>query len=332
MEIEVDADLPRYEVIYQVLREHLLGARLPSNLVINESGVARAFRTSRIPARAALRRLSEEGLLHGFGGRGYVIDPDLPETERRRIGLDAAGLVLPSAVQEGSVGRTRGERIYPEVEQTIAARLAFGRSLLNESLLAEHYGVSRAITHEVLTKLERVGLIQRDSNQRWYAGPLTKDLVRAHFEMRWLLEPAALLQAAPRLSTSTLDRRLRHVKRIRNGHTGPADLERVEHELHVDTVGSADNPILREAIRKSQLPLIALHSTFRRHEHADEIETMAAEHIEIFEALIAGKVRNAAEALDAHLRRSLTMNLMLLEGLRPLPPDQYPVYLIPEPE
>jgi DNA-binding GntR family transcriptional regulator len=332
VDIELDEHLPRYEVIYQVLREHLIGGRLPSNLIISESGVARVFKTSRIPARSALRRLHDEGLLHDFGGRGYSIDPSLPETGRIRLDVDQAGLVLPSAVSEGAVGRTRGERIYPEVEQVIAARLAFGRSLVNESALAEQYGVSRAITHEVLTKLGRVGLINRDSNQRWYAGPLTADLVRSHFEMRWLLEPAALIQAAPKLSTRDLQKRRDHVERIRTGHPTPANLERVEYELHVETVGLADNPVMREAIRKSQLPLIALHSTFRRHKHADEIETMTAEHVEIFDYLVKGRADKAAASLRAHLERSLDVNLTLLANLKPLAPKQYPDYLVPEQE
>jgi len=55
----------------------------------------------------------------------------------------------------------------------------------------EHHGVSRTVAHEVLTRLERTGLVTQDVNQRWYAGPLTVDLLREHYEMGWLLEPIA---------------------------------------------------------------------------------------------------------------------------------------------
>jgi hypothetical protein len=40
--------------------------------VLGEAGVARAFKSSRIPAAAALQRLGDEGLIKKFGGRGYL--------------------------------------------------------------------------------------------------------------------------------------------------------------------------------------------------------------------------------------------------------------------
>ena len=45
---------PLYEVIYEVLREHLSAGKFPIGLVLGEANVARAFATSRIPAAAAL--------------------------------------------------------------------------------------------------------------------------------------------------------------------------------------------------------------------------------------------------------------------------------------
>ena len=41
---------PLYATIYEVLREHIDSARLPSGLVLQETSVARAFNTSRMPA------------------------------------------------------------------------------------------------------------------------------------------------------------------------------------------------------------------------------------------------------------------------------------------
>ena len=57
---------------------------------------------------------------------------------------------------------------------------------------------------------------------------------------------------------------------------------------------------------------------------------MAAEHIEIFNYLLDGDASRAARTLKAHLQRSLTTNLGLLQMLDPLSPDQYPDYLVPE--
>ena len=82
---------PLYEIIYEVLRQHLVDGSLASGLVLGEASVARAFRSSRIPAAAALQRLSDEGLIKKFDGRGYVaacrrIAEDIAEAERVAAG------------------------------------------------------------------------------------------------------------------------------------------------------------------------------------------------------------------------------------------------------
>jgi DNA-binding GntR family transcriptional regulator len=70
---QAPADLrPLYEIIYGVLREHLIDGRFLPGLVLGEAGVARAFKSSRIPAASALQRLRDEGLIKKFGGRGYL--------------------------------------------------------------------------------------------------------------------------------------------------------------------------------------------------------------------------------------------------------------------
>jgi DNA-binding GntR family transcriptional regulator len=82
---QASADLrPLYEIIYGVLHEHLIDGRFPPGLVLGEAGVARAFKSSRIPAAAALQRLRDEGLIKKFGGRGYLaVDADTRAIVRR---------------------------------------------------------------------------------------------------------------------------------------------------------------------------------------------------------------------------------------------------------
>ena len=315
---------PLYATIYEVLREHIDSARLPSGLVLQETSVARAFNTSRMPAAAALRQLRENGLVREFEGRGFVVGDGPP----LRLSLDEAGLEISEGVRKSAVSRSLSTRVYPEVEHAVASVLAYGRFMLNESALAEHYGTSRAVAHEVLTRLERSGLILQDSNQRWYAGPLTPELVREHFEMRWLLEPVALRQAAPRLDRGELLRKREHVERLKNGHKHPILLERIETELHVELIDRCDNAQLRHAVRRSQLPLIATHSTYRRTQDAEEIVTMAFEHWTVFDDLLAGKIDAAADALEKHLKRAVDHNVGVLQRLPDMRDRDLPPYLV----
>jgi len=320
--VDRDADdpaMPLYELIYRVLRQHIVEGALPAGLVVGETALARAFQSSRIPAGAALKRLEDEGLVTRFGGRGLMIGADPDATPLRRD-LVEAGLTLPEARALRPTTRNRRTAIYPEVEHIVACCLPYGRFQLNESLLAEHYRVSRTVAHEILTALDRAGLVTQDSNQRWYAGPLTPERMQEHFEMRWLLEPLALEQAWPVLEQRDLVAKRQRILAVQSGRRTAARLERLEHDLHVDTVQRCANSQLRDAIHRSQLPLIAMHDTYPILPDAEE---MLVEHLAIFDCLIAGDPAAAQRELAQHLRRSLAPNKERLasgERLAPLRP------------
>lgn len=315
--------VPLYEIIYAVLRRHIEEDRLISGLVIGEAAVARAFKASRVPAAAALRRLREEGLLGDHEGRGYLVG----QGEPLRMGLEAAGLDLGGVLDERQQ-RNQHEWIYPEVEHAVASCLAHGRFLLNESALAEHYKVSRTVAHEVLTRLERTGIVVQESNQRWYAGPLTPDGIRHHFEMRWLLEPVALRQAFTSLQPGDLAARRDHLVALAAGTISPVKVERIEHDLHYLTLAGCENPLLLATVRRSQLPLLATHWTFQHFQDPGEINNLVADHLAIFAQLIAGELDGAAATLEHHLRRSVDHNIELWRKLGDLPDHLHRDYLV----
>ena len=206
--------------------------------------------------------------------------------------------------------------------------MSYGRFLLNESLLAEHYDVSRTVAHEIVTRLDRVGLVEQDRNRRWYAGPLTGNLMREHFELRWLLEPVALQQAFPHLQRAELLKKESRIRDLQVGLRTAAKLERLERDLHIDTVLRCTNTRLSEAIKRSQLPLLATHDIFQRHHDADEVETMLAEHLSIFRHLIADEPHKARVALERHLQRSVAPNVRSLAALGPMREFERVPYLI----
>ena len=317
---------PLYEVIYDILREHIIDGSFPAGLVLGESLVARAFSASRVPAGAALKRLHREGLIRDFEGRGYLTGRSDAEPVRRELG--DAGLRLPEAITGELKLRNRREHIYPDVEHTVAASLSYGRFLLNESALAEHYDVSRTVAHEVLTQLERIGLVTQDTNQRWYAGPLTADLLGEHYEMRWLLEPMALGQAIDELEPDEIRAIRDRAAKARSDDLPPERLEQLERDLHVDIVLRCRNGQLRETIRRNQLPIFATHSGFERLQNRREIDLMISEHLSILHRRPAARGHQAMHALEAHLRRSLGPNIELLRRLGPLPENLHRPYLV----
>lgn len=319
---------PLYELIYDVLREHLEQGTFPPGLVFGETTVARAFGSSRIPAAAALQRLKSDGLLKTFAGRGLIAAGADP-TDLLRVELTDAGLRLPSAVTTSLEVRNHHGRIYPQIEHTVAASLSFGKFLVNESALAEHYGVSRTVAHEVLTRLERAGLIAQEGNQRWYAGPLTADDLRDHFEMRWLLEPAALSQSMDVLDDEMVSVRRDHVDKAIGQRLTPLKFEKLEAELHVQVVLAKANAQMVETIRRSQLLVIPTHSTFAALPHTEELGRTLEEHLGIYDMILARKKRAAMQALEAHVKRALEPNVERLRRLGPLPDSLRPPFLLP---
>lgn len=314
-------DEPIYATIHAVLRDHIRRKVLPAGLVLGQANLARAFNVSRVPAGIALNRLLEEGLVQTFEGRGFIV----PGGEPLRIDLTDAGLKVPGDIANPSAARR--EQIYSEVEHAVAACLAYGRFMLNETALANHYDVSRTIAHEVLAQLERLGIIEQDSNNRWYAGPMTPADLEHHFEIRWLLEPQALRQAFPLLDRADITDRLERARSMHGHDTQPMERERVEADLHVDTLAPCPNTILLDAIRRSQRVLIATHSAFANYQSREVIALMADEHALIYEALLVGDIDSAASILEAHLRRSFKPNLEILLRLGQLPDSLRPSYL-----
>ena len=317
-----------YDVIYDVLREHVLNESFPQGLVLSEAVVARAFGSSRVPAAAALERLRSEGLLKRFNGRGLIAAAASPDSVVRAELVDS-GLKLPSEVSTDLKVRNHHGRIYPQIEHTIAASLSFGRFLVNESAMAEFYDVSRTVAHEVLTRLERAGLIAQEGNQRWYAGPLTEADFREHFEVRWLLEPVALGQSMDALPTDVVATRRAHTQKAMDQHLTPLRFEKLETELHVHTVLASANRQIVGAIRRSQLPVIPMHSTFAALPHADELDRALEEHLEIYDLVLASKKAAAMKALEVHVRRSLAPNIERLLNLGPVPAALRTPFLVP---
>lgn len=320
--LETGRDEPIYATIHAVLRDHLTRDALPAGLVLGQANVARAFNVSRVPAGIALSRLLDEGLVQTFEGRGYIV----PGGEPLRADLIDAGLSVPADIANPSAARR--EQIYSEVEHAVAACLAYGRFMLNETALAHHYDVSRTIAHEVLAQLERLGIIEQDSNNRWYAGPMTEAELEHHFEIRWLLEPQALRQAFPLIGKQDIIERMTRIMAAMRHSTLPMEREGLEADLHVHTLAPCPNKILLDAIRRSQRILIATHSAFAAYQQREEILRMASEHIMIYESLEAGDIDLAASMLDAHLRRSMKPNLDILQRLGPLPDALRPPFLV----
>ncbi|ASW04323.1 GntR family transcriptional regulator (plasmid) [Paraburkholderia aromaticivorans] len=322
-----DAPL-RYRLIHDQLKNAIALGKIAPGLVLLEGPVARVFGTSRVPVRKAFEMLHAGGLLHTFEGRGYVVaspDGSAPPPLRAPLSESALGfdeahapLALPS----------NSERIYHAMEAAVSIGITFGHFRIDESEAAEAFGVSRGTVREALSRLRDLGLVEKSAYSHWLCGPLTARAVAHDYELRVLLEPAALRASMPHLSKEKLTLALAEVERaIDEPDSIDADaLERIETALHVECLSQAPNKKLLGMIGHAHMPLTVNHAFYNAFNLHPEAGTLV-EHRAVLKHLLAGSTEAAVTALADHLHAGQKRTLQRLKVLAVLPEPDLPVFM-----
>jgi DNA-binding GntR family transcriptional regulator len=304
-----------------ILAAQIESGQLASETRLQESGIATLFGVSRAPVRQALAELEQRGLIEKAASRGFTVCAT--KRKNRRPAPD----VSRPETDLRLVSSSSWERIYGEVETEIVARIAFGGWRVNEAELARSYGVSRTVARDVVGRLQQRGVVRKDERSRWYAPALTPDHVRELYEMRWLLEPVALVKAAPKLPPEFLTEARRHLEdAIANAHSiGGAVLDQLETELHVDLLSHCGNQTLMQSIALPQSLLIAHRFLYRWTPRLFDTEPFLPEHLDVILQLGSGQVEKAAKTLEEHLRVSQERAIArVAEVIREFRPDDLP--------
>lgn len=322
------APLRLYQIIESVLRDHIVNGALPEGLVLLEGPIAEVFKTSRAPVQQALRRLSEQGLIQRFEGRGYVIPGTSPDFEPVRIGLREAGLRLPRDAGTALQSRSSWQRIYGQAQHDLAGAAAFGRYHVNEARMADHFGVSRTVIRDTLGRLNERGIVQKSARSRWITGPLTAAATREMYDIRKLLEPAALIQAAPSMDHAALSNMRDQLIALetRPDQLTPELMFDLDRHLHIDRILGIDNNRLILTIRQNQLPLLT-NLVFHEYLGTSHASATLIEHRLVTELLLRDAPQAAAAALVAHLDAALRRSLARLKVLSVVPAPELPPYL-----
>jgi len=319
---------PIYEMIRRSLARQIANGSLAAGFVLLEGPIADAFQVSRAPVKMALRILYENGLVQRFNGRGFIIPG---RHTPLRVNPRDAGLQPITDGQTEPLPRAGWERIYAEAESAIGGALVFGRFRVLEASMARHFRVGRTIVRDVLSRMQEHGLITKDPRSHWIAGPLTAAVLREYYEIRRILEPAALQIAADKLDADELRAmRGRVASAMERGHAQllPDVMWVIDEDLHIHCVQRNGNAKLSEMIEDSHLVLHANH-TFLRHLGVPEEVPELAEHLVIYDLLLQGNPEAAAAALRAHLDRSLDRALARLMVLSVIPVPPLPSFLAP---
>jgi DNA-binding GntR family transcriptional regulator len=310
-----------YERARDILAARIEEGSLAPGERLFESRIAHGFGISRAPARQALADLEAMGLVSRADGHGYVV-----ARPARRIRAHARRDVAQTGPLSAEL---TWERIYKDTERTIVALTAYSSWRVLEPRLAEYYNVSRTVAREVLARLQQRGVVKRSGTARWHAPSLTPEYVGQLYEMRWLLEPAALVAAAQRAPAAQVETLLANIRAATQNaeRLDGAVLSALETELHADFLGLCANRVLLEAIQLYQSLLIAHDFLYRWAPRLFGPEPFLPEHLEIAEKLGAGHFSEAGKAMESHLRRSLDRAIARLAALKAGAMPSVPPYL-----
>ena len=248
------AQEPRYELIARVLRSNIQRGSLPEGLVLLEGPIAAVMQTSRVPVQSALRHLMSEGLVHRFEGRGYLVGPQGKSIVPVRRDIREFPLDISDAMDDALQTRGTWRHVYEEVEEQVASCQIFGEFRIIETELSDYLGVSRTVARDVLARLQERGLVRKSASSHWIAGPLTARTVREKYELRSIMEPAALRLAAPRIRYAEVENLL---EMIDSGSMLSSDS--LSDALMDFCITQAPNTTLVEMIRGNRLLLSSVN-------------------------------------------------------------------------
>lgn len=287
------------ERVQAVLRAMIESGRIRNGERLVESQVAKSFGVSRSPARQALSGLLAAGLLREAKGAGYEVIGDGPPAEEGQA-AKLGKLDIQSPRQ--------WERMYEELERDVAIAILFYTVQINERKLAESFGVSRTVTRDTLARMDGVGLVHKDKSGHWIARRITPERVHHLYELRWLLEPQALILAAPHIPRQELERARQNIwNALGRLPIQSHDFDEAETDLHSNILSYCPNKEILTALDRTQalfVPTRYLTEPFLEIP-MELIEAALKEHEGIVQALLDGDPPLASRMLVAHLKQAL---------------------------
>jgi putative spermidine/putrescine transport system substrate-binding protein len=320
---------PYFEIVRDELARNIAAGNLWPGVVLIEGPIASLLGVSRGPVKRALELLAEDGLIRRFGGRGYLVGGENDDLKPNRVNLLTLDLEISGEIQDYAQ-RAAWQKIYGEVAESVVACTPFGAYQISESAMCAHFKVSRTVVRDVLARLNHDGLIEKDRWSHWTAGPLTARDVKEHYEMRLLLEPAALRRSAPALARAEIEAmRARVAAARRASEMGALDsVEPLERDLHETCLAPVPNRRLLATIGQSRLPDV-INRLFARHFGLHQTQAILDEHDHVFAELVHGEAERAAHALELHLRAAFERTRARLKVLSVLTAQAVAPYLAP---
>lgn len=255
---------------------------------LREQQLADMAGVSRTPVRAAMKLLCDLGIIETRRNQGFFLVK--PYDEIQRISID--------------VPASSDQDLY---EQLVRDRIA---GKLPESLtqieISQRYDVDRNVLSRTLLRLSEDGLIARNQGHGWTFLPtLNTDVALGNgYRFRLMIEPGGLLSEGFQADKSAL-RRLRQQHMFLISHP---DILSVDGRLIFDTDASFHETLAEFSGNIFVLQAIVQQNRLRRllefgsYTNKQRVREWCGEHVEIIDAVLEGRMADAAEIMRHHLQ------------------------------
>ncbi|RCS22092.1 GntR family transcriptional regulator [Phyllobacterium salinisoli] len=267
---------------YVKANEMRAGQHLPCQML------ADAFRVSRAPVNAALKKLEEMGIVSAEPNRGYFLRVDAAN-------VDTAEPTAPAQGEEDDA------LYFRLAEDRLAGRL---EERVSENELMRLYDVPRSRLLKVLHRIAEEGWVERLPGNGWaFRETLTsRKSYEEGYVFRAVIEQQAMLLPSFRPDEEKF-RKARAVQTaLANGgyeSWSRADIFKANNEFHEMLVACSQNEFFLDSIRRINRlrRLIEYHVTMER----SRLPQQTSEHLHILDLIEAGRRTEAAAFLYTHI-------------------------------
>lgn len=158
----------------------------------------------------------------------------------------------------------------------------------------------------MLLRIESLGLIEKDERLRWTVTPLDDVRINHLYELRWLLEPAALRAAIHAGVSSQALSMAEHLRDTIRSYPdiSASELDKLEHDLHVQLLSRCPNIDLLHSLERTRCILTLSKHVLGASAPMPKRDPFMAEHLAVLEAVAGGESGAAESLLRSHLERS----------------------------
>lgn len=253
---------------------------------LTEEALAKEFGVSRSPVSAALRFLSQHGIVTAKANHGFRL-----AVQGSDVAIDK--LPIPEIEDRALYDKIIVDRLEGNLPDDPT-----------EAELMRRYNVTRGLLTSALVALLRDGTIERSAGYGWRFAPTleSNDARRQSYEFRILIEPPAMLLPGFEVDAKVLgDLRARHERFLDATNTKINRLEFIETNtrFHETIAAWSGNAFVLQALRK-QNRLRRLVEIRGAH-GVQRIIDSCNEHIAIIGALAEGDIDWASKLMYRHL-------------------------------